>query len=123
VTRFLNSEALCCYAGLVPLVRQSADAVSHGRITKQGPGPLRWVLDLVAQVIIRCDNPMRAYYRRLMRRKIKKSAALTTVSGKVPMMVYAMLTHKERCRWEDRHLTDVKIRMMRRACARKVSAG
>jgi len=123
VTRFRNSEALCSYASLVPRVRQSADVVSHDRITKQGPGTLRWVLDLVAQVVIRYDNPLRAYYRRLVRRKKKKSAALTAVSRKVLVMVYAMLTRKERCRWEDRHLTDVKIKMMRRACARKVFAG
>ena len=123
VSRFRNSEALCAYAGLVPRVRQSADVVSHGRITKQGPGTLRWVLDLVAQVVIRYDNPMRSYYRRLVRRKKRKAVALTAVSRKVLVIVYAMLTRGERCRWEDRHLTDVKIRNMRRACERKVFEG
>lgn len=38
-------------------------------------------------------------------------------------MVYAMLTRRERCRWEDRRLTDVKVRNMRRACERKVFGG
>ncbi len=123
ITRFRNSEALCAYAGLVPRVRQSADVVSHGRITKQGPETLRWVLDLVAQVVVRYDNPMRSYYRRLVRRKKRRSVALTAVARKVLVMVYAMLTRGERCRREDRHLTDVKIRNVRRACERKVFGG
>jgi transposase len=123
VRRFRNAEALCAYAGMVPRVRQSADVVSHGRITKQGPGTLRWVLDLVAQVVIRYDNPMRAYYRRLVRRKKKKSVALTAVARKVLVMMYAMLTRRERCRWEDPDLTDRKVERMRRACERKVFPG
>lgn len=123
VSRFGNADKLCAYAGLVPRVRQSADVVSHGRITKQGPGTLRWVLDLVAQVVVRYDNPLRAYYRRLVRRKKRRGVALTAVSRKVLVVVYAMLTRGERCRWEDRRLTDVKIRNMRRACERKVLEG
>jgi len=59
----------------------------------------------------------------LVKRKKKRSAALTAVSRKVLVMVYPMLTRKERCRWEDRHLTDFKIKVMRRACERKVFAG
>ncbi len=123
ITRFRSAEALCAYAGLVPSVRQSADVVSHGRITKMGPGRLRWILDVVAQVVVRHDNPMRAYYRRLVKRKKKRSVALVAVSRKLLVMMYAMLTRGERCRWEDAHLTDVKIMKMRRACARKVFAG
>ena len=73
ITRFQSAEALCAYAGLVPSVRQSADFVAHGRITKRGPCTFRWILDVVAQVVVRYDNPMRAYYRRLVRRRKKRS--------------------------------------------------
>jgi len=123
IRRFRNADTLCAYAGLVPSVRQSAEVVSHGRITKRGPGTLRWILDVVAQVVVRYDNPMSAYYRRLVRRKKKRCVAITAVSRKLLVMMYAMLTRGERCRWEDAHLTDVKIMLMRRTCARKVSAG
>ncbi len=84
VSRFPSADKLCAYAGLVPTVRQSAEKVAHGRITKQGPSTLRWVLDLVAQVVVRYDNPMRSYFRRLVRKKKPRCVALIAVARKVP---------------------------------------
>ena len=36
VKRFVGSHKLCVYAGIVPAVRNSADTVHHGHITKRG---------------------------------------------------------------------------------------
>jgi len=77
-------------------------------------------LDREAPVVVRYHNPMRSYYRRLVRRKERLSVALTAVARNVLVMVYAMLTRGERCRWEDRALTDVKVRNIRRVRERKV---
>lgn len=123
VRRFRDADALCAYAGLVPSVRQSADVVAHGRITKRGPGTLRWILGIVAEVVVRHDNPMRTVYRRLVRRKKKRALALTAIARHLLRVVYAMLTRGERCRWEDPRLTDLKIQRMRRACARRAGEG
>jgi len=44
VSRFPSSERLCGYAGLVPSVRNSGDAVRHGGITREGSRWMRWAL-------------------------------------------------------------------------------
>ena len=45
VSRFKNAKAVCAYAGLVPVVRQTGGKkAKDGRITKEGPGLLRWAL-------------------------------------------------------------------------------
>ena len=45
VTRFRNAKAVCSYAGLAPVVRQSGGKKSKDLgITKEGSGLLRWVL-------------------------------------------------------------------------------
>lgn len=44
VTRFASPRKLCAWAGLTPNVRNSADKVRHGHISKQGSPWLRWAL-------------------------------------------------------------------------------
>jgi len=44
ISRFNDSHKLCAYAGVVPSVRNSADIIHHGNITKRGSMTLRWVL-------------------------------------------------------------------------------
>ena len=44
IARFPSPRKLCAWAGLTPNVRNSADRVRHGHITKQGPRAVRWVL-------------------------------------------------------------------------------
>jgi transposase len=50
VGRFADKQALCSYAGLVPRVRESAGKAARGRIPRQGPPGLRWILVEAAQV-------------------------------------------------------------------------
>ena len=44
ISRFVSPRKLCAWAGLTPNVRNSADTVRHGHITKQGSVWVRWVL-------------------------------------------------------------------------------
>ena len=45
VSRFKNAKAVCAYAGLVPVVRQTGGKkAKDGHITKEGSGLLRWAL-------------------------------------------------------------------------------
>jgi transposase len=45
VRRFKNAKAVCSYAGLVPIARQTGGKkAKDGRIIKQGSGLLRWAL-------------------------------------------------------------------------------
>jgi transposase len=75
IRRFDNIDELSCYAGLSPRVRQSGETVHHGHISKQGPPPLRWVLQQAAWVAIRTDPHARRIYARIARRAGSKKAA------------------------------------------------
>ena len=44
IERFNSPQNLISYAGLAPSVRNSANVVHHGRITKKGDTLMRWVL-------------------------------------------------------------------------------
>lgn len=58
VSRFRNARSLCAYAGLVPSVRNSGETNRTGRITKEGPGLLRWMLIQASQSVgNRCRRP------------------------------------------------------------------
>ena len=65
VERFENKRALASYAGLTPVVRESAGKRKRGGITHQGSNTLRWIMLQVAQVAARCSPGARSYYARL----------------------------------------------------------
>jgi len=75
IRRFDNIDELSCYAGLSPRVRQSGETVHHGHISKQGPPPLRWVLQQAAWVAIRTDPNARRIFARIAKRSGSKKAA------------------------------------------------
>ena len=56
VNRFPSSEKLCSYAGLVSSVRNSGDAVRHGRITREGSRWMRWALTQAILVHVSWDE-------------------------------------------------------------------
>lgn len=64
VSRFPNARELASYAGLVPSVSATGDAVHMGHITKTGSPQLRSVLLEAAQTLIsRCSKPEAAPLR------------------------------------------------------------
>lgn len=72
--RFPDAGCISSFAGLVPRVRQSAETVHHGAVTKAGPPRLRWVLQQAAWVAYRCDPQARRIICRIARRAGQKKA-------------------------------------------------
>jgi transposase len=92
VKRFQNKRALASYAGLTPVVRESAGKRSRGGITHQGSNTLRWIMLQVAQVAGRCSPAARSYYLGLRQRKPAQVARIA-LARKLLTVVWALLHH------------------------------
>jgi transposase len=75
ISRFPTARKLCAWAGLTPNVRNSADKVRHGRITKQGSPWVRWVLTEAAHVA-KGKPPYVSDYARIAKRRGKNIATV-----------------------------------------------
>ncbi len=95
ISRFSNSHKLCAYAGIVPSVRNSADTIHHGRITKRGSTMLRWLLveAIHAHVRYAPDSDITKFYNRIKKKRGSSKAAVAGAS-KLLRVIYWML--KER---------------------------
>lgn len=93
VSRFAGPHALCSYAGIVPSVRNSADVVHHGRITKVGSRMLRWVLAEAVHTHVRYapDSDITRFYKRLAKRRGTAKATIAAAS-KMLRVIYRMLS-------------------------------
>jgi transposase len=92
VQRFESKRALASYAGLTPVVRESAGKRKRGGITHQGSNTLRWIMLQVAQVAARCSPGARSYYAGLRARKPAQVARIA-LARKILTVVWAMLRH------------------------------
>jgi transposase len=92
VERFGNKRALASYAGLTPVVRESAGKRKRGGITHQGSNTLRWMMLQVAQVSARCSPGARSYYAGLRARKPAQVAKIA-LARKLLTVVWALLRH------------------------------
>ena len=69
IGRFGNKRSLASYAGLTPIVRESAGKRKRGGIGHNGSQTLRWIMLQVAQVAARHCPAAKEYYARLRQRK------------------------------------------------------
>lgn len=92
IGRFESKRALASYAGLSPMVRESAGKRKRGGIGHQGSGMLRWIMLQVAQVAARCSPAAKAWYARLRRRKPAQVAKIA-LARKLLTAVWALLRH------------------------------
>jgi transposase len=92
VKRFPNKRALASYAGLTPVVRESAGKRKRGGITHQGSNTLRWIMLQVAQVAARCSPGARSYYAGLRGRKPAQVARIA-LARKLLTVVWVLLHH------------------------------
>ena len=92
ISRFADPHKLCAYAGLVPSVRNSADTVHHGRITKRGSRILRWLLveAVHSHVGHAPDSDITAFYKRLAKKRGTGKAAVAAAS-KLLRVIFRML--------------------------------
>ena len=91
VTRFdKGTKAVTRFAGYDPVERSSADKIRFGRISKAGPQMLRFHIGQAAQMAIRSDIKLKAFYKRLSKRK-PKAVAKTAVARKLLVKLSIML--------------------------------
>ena len=92
IRRFPNKKSLYNYAGLIPVMRDSAASQHRGGITHAGSRLLRWVMSEAALTAARYSPPVRAWYERLARRK-HPHVARTALARKLLGVVWALWTH------------------------------
>lgn len=92
IERFANKRALASYAGLTPVLRESAGKRKRGGITHQGSNTLRWIMLQVAQVAARSSPGARSYYAALRQRKPAQVARIA-LARKLLTVVWALLHH------------------------------
>ena len=91
VSRFRNAKAVCAYAGLAPVVKQSGGKRSKDlAISKQGSGLLRWALVESAWRLVNTSPKWMAVFSRL-RKCSGTKRAIVAVARKLLCVLYAML--------------------------------
>lgn len=100
--RFSNLAAFRAYTGLVPREDSSGEARRKGRISKAGPGVLRWALYLAADVSRQWDPQMAELYRRLMvERGRTHTQALCAVASHLAGRIWAVIHENREFEWRD----------------------
>lgn len=94
--RFSDSDHLCCYAGLVPSVRQSGSTLKFGSLIKQANTSIKYVLIEASWNIVRTkeSNPLQEFYKKLKNKKGKQKAICAT-ARKLCCVIYAMLRKQQ----------------------------
>ena len=92
IHRFPDKKSLFNYAGLVPVIRESAGHRRSGGITRAGSRQLRWVMSEAAMTAARYSPAARAWFTRLARRK-HPHVARTALARKLLGAVWALWTH------------------------------
>lgn len=91
ITRFARGpRGVTRFAGYDPVERSSADKKRFGPISKAGPWLLRFQLGMAAQVAARSDVRLKAFYKRLLKKK-PKAVAKTAVARKLLVKLTIML--------------------------------
>ncbi|MFZ0884103.1 MAG: IS110 family transposase [Candidatus Acidiferrales bacterium] len=92
IRRFPDKKSLYNYAGLVPVIRQSAEHLRRGGITRAGSRQLRWVMSEAALTAARYSAAVRGWFERLAQRK-HPHVARTALARKLLGAVWALWTH------------------------------
>lgn len=92
IHRFPDKKSLYNYAGLVPVIRQSAEHQRSGGITHVGSPRLRWVMSEAAMTAARHSAAAHAWFQRLARRK-HPHVARTALARKLLGAVWVLWTH------------------------------
>lgn len=92
VHRFPHAKKLVSFAGLNPSIYQSGNTLHSGHISKQGNRNLRWILVQCANVSIRHDKNLAAFYNKLRKSKCH-NVAIVAVAKKMLVRIYAMMKY------------------------------
>jgi len=95
VERFKRPRSLANYFGLTPGCRNSGGKKDRlGRITKAGSSIARWVLGQASRHILRTDPAMRAWFKKLKRKRGSKIARVA-VMRRMTTVIWHMLTKRK----------------------------
>lgn len=92
VRRFRRPDHMVSWAGMCPRVSQSGDSLYYGRMKKAANRRVNWYLVQAANVAVRRDPRLKAYYERVMKRHADKhSIAIPHVAHKMIHIMWYML--------------------------------
>lgn len=95
VRRFPRPRSLANYFGLTPRCRNTGERTNRlGSITKEGSHFARFILGQLVLHVLKHDSAMRAWYRRIKRRRGSKIARVA-VMRRLCSVFWHMLTHQE----------------------------
>ena len=94
IERFKRPRSLANYFGLTPGSRSSGEKERLGRITKAGSGMARWVLGQASKHILRTDGAMRAWFKKIKRKK-GGGVARVAVMRRMATILWHMLTKRK----------------------------
>ena len=94
IERFKRPRSLANYFGLTPGCRNSGEKDRIGKITKAGSCMARWVLGQATKHILRVDPAMRAWFRKLKRKRGAKVARVA-VMRRLATIIWHMLKKRK----------------------------
>lgn len=112
ITRFPSEKHLSSYAGLVPRVMQSGTTLRMGRIHKEGPKVLRWILTTCAHAAVKSPGKFQRLFRKWEKR-LGKGKAIVAVAHKMAEVIFAMLARNELYSEERTEKTHAKVVRMK----------
>jgi len=107
VHRFPSHRQLASYAGIVPTVRNSADKVRYGHITKEGNRNLRWILVEAVSHAKRTNPKLKRKYDSISKRR-GKMIARVAIARHLLRIIYYMLRDKIDYHHVNQHLFERK---------------
>jgi len=122
IERFPSSSKLVSWLGLAPRVRQSANTLHHGNITKMGSPRVRAVLVQAAQTAVRYDDHFRIKYERIGARR-GKGKAIVAVARELAVACFHMLKRREPYKFMDIGLVRRKYKNMERIAKSTLCVG
>lgn len=94
IERFKRPRSLANYFGLTPGSRSSGEKERLGHITKAGSSMARWVLGQASKHILRNDPAMRAWFKKIKRKK-GSGVARVAVMRRMATILWHMLTKRK----------------------------
>ena len=94
IERFKRPRSLANYFGLTPGCRNSGEKEKLGHITKAGSSMARWVLGQASKHILRTDPAMRAWFKKIKRKK-GGGVARVAVMRRMATILWHMLTKRK----------------------------
>jgi len=90
IARFRSQKRVAAYAGLVPIVRESAGKRQDGCITHQGSRLLRWILCQAAWQLVRHSRHWQTIFEHLARRRGRRRA-ITAIARRLICVMTAVV--------------------------------